>query len=155
MCRVRYRLHTVAVDPTGAKCSSTDSSSSSNTPNEFSSYTFVERTLMAIGSGGGQTKRPFPRKEELTDADIHHQHVEDPLIGRCVSKISTAPNASIYLTPGARAASGTAANPAALTAVACMSPSKTLRFRGISSITGVPMSKTRKKNQSVRLNAVW
>jgi hypothetical protein len=52
MCKVRYWLHTVAVDPTGAKFSSTDSSSSSNTPNEFSSYTFVERTLMAIGSGG-------------------------------------------------------------------------------------------------------
>lgn len=75
-------------------------------------------------------------------------------MGRRVSKASTAPNAFIYLTPGARAASGTAAKPAALTAVAWMSPSKTLRFRGISSITGVPMSKTRKKNQSVRLDTM-
>ena len=52
MCRAKYRLHTVAVDPTGVKFSSTDSSRSSNTPSEFSSYTFVDRTLMAIGSRG-------------------------------------------------------------------------------------------------------
>ena len=153
MCKVKYRLHTVAVEPMGAKCSSTDASSSSNTPNEFSSYTLVERTLIAIGSRESQTKRPRLRKEGLTDTDVHHQHVEDPFDRKTYKKRVDCPDAPIYLTPGARAASGTAAKPAALTAVACTNPSKTLKLRGIASIASVPISKTRKKNQSVRLNA--
>lgn len=67
------------------------------------------------------------------------------------------------LTAGARAAKGTIENPAARTAMACISPAKTRTLSGISSITGFPISKTQKKNQSVmvsnntmvRRNHVW
>lgn len=56
-----------------------------------------------------------------------------------------------HLTAGARAAKGTIENPAARTAMACISPAKTRTLSGISSITGFPISKTKKKNQSVML----
>ena len=57
-----------------------------------------------------------------------------------------------YLTAGARAERGTEPKPAALTAVACKRPSRTLTPTGIASIACVPISRTKKKNQSVKLN---
>lgn len=59
-----------------------------------------------------------------------------------------------HLTPGARAASGIEANPEALTADACIRPSRTLWPKGIASKALLPISKTRKKNQSVKLDVV-
>ena len=47
------------------------------------------------------------------------------------------------------------AKPAVLTADACISPTKTLSPRGMLSIALVPISKTRKKNQSTQLDAKW
>ena len=54
-------------------------------------------------------------------------------------------------TAGEIAARGTITKPAARTATACIKPSKTRAFSGIWSITGIPISKTRKKNQSMKL----
>ena len=59
-----------------------------------------------------------------------------------------------HVTAGARAASEIAAKPAVLTAAACISPINTLSLRGTASIASVPISKTRKKNQSVRLDVM-
>lgn len=56
-----------------------------------------------------------------------------------------------YFTAGARAESETVPNPAALTAIACKSPMMNLTPSGIESIAGFPMSRTIKKNQSVKL----
>ena len=60
-----------------------------------------------------------------------------------------------YLTAGARAERGTEPKPAALTAVACKRPSRTLTPTGIASIACVPISRTRKKNQSVKLDKLF
>ena len=78
MCNAKYRPHTEAVGPMGVKPSSTGPTSSSNIPNEFSSYTFVERTLMAIGSGKVELDDITQSGTELTGADIHRHDVEYP-----------------------------------------------------------------------------
>ena len=57
-----------------------------------------------------------------------------------------------YLTAGARLARETAAKPAARTAAACSKPMINLIPSGIESTAGLPMSNTRKKNQSVPLS---
>ena len=79
MCRAKYRLHTVAVGPTGVKFSSTGSTSPSNTPKEFSSYTLVERTLIAIGSRRKLAEGLYSIGTKLTDANIHCHDVEYPI----------------------------------------------------------------------------
>ena len=58
------------------------------------------------------------------------------------------------MTAGARAEIETAPKPAALTAIAWSKPMRNLIPTGIASIAGVPMSKTIKKNQSVKLDVV-
>jgi len=58
---------------------------------------------------------------------------------------------STYFTAGARPLSVTVTKPAALTAVACNKPIAILVPTGIASISGLPMSSTTKKNQSVQL----
>ena len=56
-----------------------------------------------------------------------------------------------YLTAGARAERLTIAKPAARTAVACNSPSMIRTPTGIESMAGLPISRRRKKIQSVAL----
>jgi hypothetical protein len=56
-----------------------------------------------------------------------------------------------HLTAGARAERFTIAKPAARTAVACNSPSMTRTPTGIDSMAVLPISRRRKKNQSVVL----
>lgn len=56
-----------------------------------------------------------------------------------------------YLTAGASADKVTVPNPAARTAVACSNPSMKRTPRGMVSMAWLPMSRTRKKNQSVAL----
>lgn len=56
-----------------------------------------------------------------------------------------------YLTAGASADKVTVPNPAARTAVACNNPSMKRTPRGMVSMAWLPMSRTRKKNQSVAL----
>lgn len=65
----------------------------------------------------------------------------------CIAILST------YLTAGARDARFTVANPAALTAHAWSVPMTTRTPGGIDMISGLPRSRTRKQNQSVRLKA--
>ena len=56
-----------------------------------------------------------------------------------------------HLTAGARAESATVPKPAARTAVACSSPRSTRTPVGMLEIEGLPISRMRKKNQSVAL----
>lgn len=65
--------------------------------------------------------------------------------------VYTGPRTNTYFTAGARAASATVPNPAARTAVACKKPMMTRTPTGISAMAGLPISKTKKKNQSVTL----
>ena len=54
-------------------------------------------------------------------------------------------------TAGARAAKFTIPNPAPLTAIPCMRPSKIRVPTGIDSMAGLPMSRTKKQTQSIHL----
>lgn len=56
-----------------------------------------------------------------------------------------------HLTAGARADRAMVPKPAARTAVACSRPMMNRTPRGMEEIAGVPMSSTKKKNQSVAL----
>lgn len=101
----------------------------------------------------------------LTDTNIHHYHIEHSSI-LSVTMRRTQPKA--HLTAGASTDSMTVPNPADRTAaetsavvphsiqciilpVACKRPIATLVPNGMSFISGFPMSRTMKKNQSVKL----
>ena len=57
------------------------------------------------------------------------------------------------MTAGAKADKATEPNPAALTAAACKKPSRNLVPKAMFSRAGLPISRTRKKNQSVPLKS--
>ena len=121
--------------------------------------------LMAIGSAYyelGYFHRLGTEDMTLTNTDVHHKNVQDPIMF-CLSNQTSKLDSETYFTAGAKADSATVLNPAARTAVACKKPKRTRIPVGISWTAGLPRSSTKKKNQSVtvrerttvRRNQVW
>ena len=144
----RYRLHTVTRGPTAWNPSSSSSSSSRKIPRDCSSYTLVDRTLWhiwirldediwflsapqsdwiwkTISCQGISRRYGFL---VLTDADVHHHGIEDPVV---LSASASRTSISSHFTAGASAARGTKPKPAARTATACSNPMMNLTPREI------------------------
>ena len=87
----------------------------------------------------------------LTNADVHHHDVKHSEV------VIEQNNAHLqqegtYCTAGANVESGIVPNPAARTAFACKNPMAKRTPSGMASKVGLPMSNTKKKNQSVKLS---